>query len=210
MLLTRDNAIKIQALQDTFTQTFEMTDLGIAHDYLEAEYEYHPTGIWIHQRGYIRKLLDKFRMQNCTTSTLRMDPRIKLHKDMKSNKFDFQLYRFLVKSLIYITNTRPDIYYVVSCVSRYIDNKVGDSLIDWLSKLQPTVLLSTTEAEYRVLTDTSKDVLYLCRLLEELGTDITHPTPILSDNQLCIKLVDNPMIHARTKHIEIQHHFIQE
>ena len=54
------------------------------------------------------------------------------------------------------------------------------------------------------------DVLYFCHLLEELGIDITHPTTILSDNQSCIKLVDNPVLHAKTKHIDIQHHFIRE
>ena len=267
MLLTRDNDLKLQALQRALTQAFEMTDLGFTHDYLGAEFEYHPTGIWIHQRGYIRKLLDKFRMQNCTTSTLPMDPGIKLRKDMKSIAFDSQLYRSLVGSLIYITNTRPDIYYTISYVSKYMDNlqethwhaakhilrylkgtinfvlqfsthgnphlyfyadadwgrdldtrrstsrilhRVGDSFIDWSSKLQPTLSLSTTEAKYHVLTDTSKDILYLCRLLEELREDITQPIPILSDNKSCIKLVDNPMLHARTKHIEIQHHFIQE
>ena len=89
-------------------------------------------------------------------------------------------------------------------------NRIGDSLINWSSKLQPIVSLSTTEAEYRVLTNASKDNLYLRRLFEELGTDITQPTPIFSDNELCIKLVDNPVLHARTKHIEIHHHFILE
>ena len=89
-------------------------------------------------------------------------------------------------------------------------HKVGNSLIDWSSKLQPTLLLSTTKAKYRVLTNASKDVIHLRRLLQELGVDRTKPTQILSDNESCIKLVDNPVSHARTKHIEIQHHFIRE
>lgn len=89
-------------------------------------------------------------------------------------------------------------------------HRVGNSLIDWSSKLQPTVSLSTTEAEYRVLTDASKDVIHLRRLLQELGVDITKPTQILSDNESYIKLGDNPVSHARTKNIEIQHHFIRE
>ena len=267
MLITGDEKTKIQALQRALTDAFDMTDLGIVHEYLGVEFEYRTSGIWIHQRAYINKLLQKFQMQDCTTCTLPMDPGIKLQKDMQSNTFDPQLYRSLVGSLIYLTNTRPDICYAVSCLSRYMDlpqqthwtaakqilrylkgtiefalqfsakevtylnsyadadwgrdldtrrstsgvlHRIGNSLIDWSSKLQPTVSLSTTEAEYRVLTDASKDVVHLRRLLHELGVDTTAPTRILSDNESCIKLVQNPVSHARTKHIDIQHHFIRE
>ena len=76
--------------------------------------------------------------------------------------------------------------------------------------MQPTISLSSTEAEYRVLTDTAKDVIYFRPLLDELGFGANNPTAILSDNQSCIKLVENPVMHARTKHNEIQHHFIRE
>ena len=76
--------------------------------------------------------------------------------------------------------------------------------------MQPTVSLSSTEAEYRVLTDTAKDVIHFRQLLNELGFGANNPTVNLSDNQSCIKLEENPIMHARTKHIEIQHHFIRE
>ena len=89
-------------------------------------------------------------------------------------------------------------------------HKLGASCILWTSKLQPTVSLSTTEAEYRVLTDASKDIIYFCNLLEELGIAITGATCLLSDNQSCIKLVQNPILHTRTKHIKIQAHFVRE
>ena len=76
--------------------------------------------------------------------------------------------------------------------------------IFWSSKLQPTMSLSSTEAEYRVLTDASKDVIYLRNLLQEIGIDMTSPTPIYTDNQSSIKLVDNLVMHNHTKHIGIQ------
>jgi hypothetical protein len=62
--------------------------------------------------------------------------------------------------------------------------------------MQPTVSLSTTEAEYRVLTDVAKDILYFCKLLDELGMTSNGATGFLSDNQSYIKLV----LHSRTKH----------
>ena len=91
-----------------------------------------------------------------------------------------------------------------------IIHKLGSSSIFWRSKLQPTVSLSTTKAEYRVLTDAAKDILYFRRLLEELGITIDKATPLMNDNQSCIKLVQNPVMHSRTKHIGIQSHFIRE
>jgi len=60
------------------------------------------------------------------------------------------------------------------------------------------------------LTDAAKDIAYFKRLMKELGIGIEDPTPLMSDNQSCIKLVKNPIMHERTKHIEIQHHFIRE
>jgi len=77
-------------------------------------------------------------------------------------------------------------------------------------KLQPTVSLSSTEAEYRVLTNVAKDIIYFLTILSELGLNIDAPTSLLSNNQSCIKLVQNPVMHSRTKHIGIQHHFIRE
>ena len=76
--------------------------------------------------------------------------------------------------------------------------------------MQPTVSLSSTKVEYRVLTDATKDIIHFWRLFNELGIDTNAPTTLLSDNQSCIKLVKNPVLYARTKHIEIHHHFIRE
>lgn len=89
-------------------------------------------------------------------------------------------------------------------------HQLGNATIGWSSKMQPTVSLSSTEAEYKVLTDAAKDIIHLRRLIQELGFDGTNPTSLMSDNQSCIKLVHNPILHARMKHIDIQHHFIRE
>ena len=70
--------------------------------------------------------------------------------------------------------------------------------------------LSTTEAEYHVLFESAKDIVHLRRILSELPVCNPNLTTLLSDNQSCIKLLANPVLHARTKHIEIEHHFICE
>ena len=89
-------------------------------------------------------------------------------------------------------------------------HRIGTTSIAWSSKLQPTISLSSTEAEYKALTEASKDIIHYRRLLQELGYLDKNPTILLNDNQSSIKLVKNPIMHARTKHIEIQHHFIRE
>nr|PNR63161.1 hypothetical protein PHYPA_001586 [Physcomitrium patens] len=88
--------------------------------------------------------------------------------------------------------------------------KLGKSPIDWSNKRQATVALSTTEGDYCVLFEVAKDVIHLRRMLKELKIICANPSLILSDNQSCIRLVDNPILHSRTKHIEIQYHFIRE
>jgi len=82
--------------------------------------------------------------------------------------------------------------------------------ISWSSKRQSTVALSTTEAEYMAITHATKEAVWLRTLLKELGYEQTGATTIYEDNQSCISLAKNPVHHARTKHIDIQHHFIRE
>jgi len=60
------------------------------------------------------------------------------------------------------------------------------------------------------LTQATKEAIWLRRLLVELGFKQTAATTIFEDNQSCIALAKNPVHHARTKHIDIQHHFVRE
>jgi hypothetical protein len=61
-----------------------------------------------------------------------------------------------------------------------------------------------------VLSEAARNISYLRRLFQELHIDITSPTPILCDNISSIQLVKNPIMHAQTKHFDLQHHYIRE
>src|SRR5271163_474887 len=90
---------------------------------------------------------------------------------------------------------------------------LGGGVISWSSKRQPTVALSSTEAEYMALTHATKEAMWLRSLLKELEfgeEEYITATTIYEDNQSSIALAKNPVHHARTKHIDIQHHFIRE
>lgn len=81
--------------------------------------------------------------------------------------------------------------------------------ISWEARKQRTVALSTTEAEYMALGEACKEAIYLKSLISEIFA-IIHPIVIHSDNQSSIKLAHNNTYHARTKHIDIKHHFIRD
>ena len=55
-----------------------------------------------------------------------------------------------------------------------------------------------------------QDAMYLRQLFSDLGFEQREPTTIYEDNQGCIALTENPVMHKRTKHIDIRHHFIRE
>ncbi|KAI0488022.1 hypothetical protein KFK09_027845 [Dendrobium nobile] len=87
---------------------------------------------------------------------------------------------------------------------------LGTTLISWTVKKQPTVARSSTEAEYRALAAATTEVLWLRCLIEELQIPQNSPTKIYCDNTSAISLAKNPIFHARTKHIEIDYHFLRQ
>ena len=87
---------------------------------------------------------------------------------------------------------------------------IDGACITWSSKKQGTVALSTTEAEYIVLTHAAKQMTWICRLLDEIGLEQRDLTPIHCDNLSAITITHNVTYHVWTKHIKIYYHFIHE
>jgi hypothetical protein len=86
----------------------------------------------------------------------------------------------------------------------------GSGAVSWSSKKQPIVALSSTEAEYRGATIVACEVVWLKKLLSDLGQSVDAPVVIYCDNISNILLANNPVYHVRTKHIEVHYHFIRE
>ena len=70
--------------------------------------------------------------------------------------------------------------------------------------------LSTADAEYIALSACIQAATWLRKLLHELDMNIHEPTVIMEDNQAAIAITQNPIAHARTKHIDIRYHFERE
>jgi hypothetical protein len=87
---------------------------------------------------------------------------------------------------------------------------LNGAAVTWSSRRQPIVALSTMESEYIAASDASREVIWLRRLLSELGEEQTNPTRLLCDNESAISLTRNPESHKRSKHIDVRYHFIRE
>jgi hypothetical protein len=85
-----------------------------------------------------------------------------------------------------------------------------DGAVSWQSCKQPTVALSSVEAEYMAATQATREAVWWRAFLTELGMPPASATTIHSDSQGAIALGKNPEHHKRTKHIDIQHHYVRE
>ncbi|WMV16745.1 hypothetical protein MTR67_010130 [Solanum verrucosum] len=85
-----------------------------------------------------------------------------------------------------------------------------DQPISWYSKRQPTVSLSTTEAEYRAGTMAAQESTWLKQLMKDLHHPSKDIVPLYCDNLSAIRLTKNPVFHAWMKHVEVHHHFLRE
>ncbi|GJU89514.1 ribonuclease H-like domain-containing protein [Tanacetum coccineum] len=143
------------------------------------------------------------------------------------------LYRSLTGSLQYLTFTRPELSYVVQqlClfmhdprephlvalkrVLRYVRGITDlglqfDNLLSWSSKRQHTLSRSSAEAEYRGVTNVIAETAWIRNLLRELQAPLFTATLVYCDNVSAVYMSANPVQHQRTKHIEIDIHFVRD
>ena len=92
--------------------------------------------------------------------------------------------------------------------SGYVFSLFGGA-VSWMSKRQSVVALSTTEAEYIAATHASKEAVWLQRLCSSMGL-VQQAIRIDCDSQSAIFLAKNPAYHSKTKHIDVQYHFVRD
>jgi len=82
--------------------------------------------------------------------------------------------------------------------------------VTWKSKKQSVVARSSAEAEFRAMAQGICELLWLKIILEDLRIKSDAPMRLYCDNKSAISIAHNPVQHDRTKHIEVDRHFIKE
>ena len=87
--------------------------------------------------------------------------------------------------------------------------KLANSIISWQSRVQKTITLSATEAEYMALSDCTRQAVWIQNIFSELGLPV-KPTQTCTDNEGGIFIASNPIQERRTKHIDVRFHYVHD
>lgn len=87
---------------------------------------------------------------------------------------------------------------------------LGSNVISWPAKRHDTVSKSSTKAEYRTMSEAASEIVWLHNLLQVMGLQQQRATLLLCDNLSAVCLTANPMFQKRTKHFDVDYHYVQE
>ncbi|GJV91243.1 retrovirus-related pol polyprotein from transposon TNT 1-94 [Tanacetum coccineum] len=239
MIYTSSSTQLIHDFQVFMKKMFDMNDLGELQYFLGLEIIQGQEGIFISQRKYVDDTLKKFNIQGCKTVATPINISEKLTTKDGNELTDAKVYRSLVGRFLYVTHYRPDVAYSVGVLSRfshsylhchhlYGSKECPYGYLAWELKImgylfrkarilvckdstkQATVALSSTEAKYMVACVSVCQAVWLRGILSDLGQQQSRERSIKCDNQSAVILSRNPVLHGRTKHIDIKHHYIRE
>lgn len=120
IIVTSSEEKTIEQIKNNIRKYFDITDLGHLHYYLGVEVWQTGSSIFISQSKYAKALLDRFRMTNCKISSTPMENGLKFSTQTDSKEVNESTCRELVRSLIYLTNIRPDLCFAISYISRFM------------------------------------------------------------------------------------------
>ena len=86
---------------------------------------------------------------------------------------------------------------------------LGSSLVSWSSRKQSSVAQSTTEAEYVATASCCSQLLWMTYTMSDFGEECSQ-VPLFCDSTNAISVAKNPVLHSKTKHIEVRYHFLRD
>ncbi|GJY79554.1 ribonuclease H-like domain-containing protein [Tanacetum coccineum] len=226
----------LQRIIRSLHQEFAMTDLGPLNYFLGISVTRDSSGLFLSQKKYAVEILEKAHMVNCNPSRTPVDIESKLSVDVQQVCLHMHDPRephlsALKRILRYVQGT---LHYGLQLFSSSTTDLVaysdadwagcpttrrstsgycvflGNNLLSWSSKRQPTLSRPSVEAEYRGVANAVAETCWLRNLLRELHTPLSSATLVYCDNVSAVYLSCNPVQHQRTKHIEIDIHFVRD
>ncbi|XP_071704000.1 uncharacterized protein [Rutidosis leptorrhynchoides] len=229
---------EISNLKLNLFKEFEMKDLGRLKYFLGIEVLRSQQGIFICQKKYVLDFLAEAGMIDCKPADTPLIPNQKLYMEEEGDLADKAQYQRIVhhmeavmKILRYLKKTadlgvvfkrhghlKTKTYTYASWGGEKGDIKstsgfftlVGGNLVAWRSKKQKVVSLSSAESEFRGIEKGVVEALWIKKLLTEIGFPPQEAIQILCDNESAIAISEKPVQHDRTKHVEIDRHFIRQ
>jgi hypothetical protein len=128
LFLTRDKKLIIEIKRKLVAQ-FEMKDLGTMHYFLGLEVWQRSSEIFLNQVKYVVEILKRFIMTDCKAMPTPMVTNLKLLNDTSSETVDATMYRHIIGLLIYLTNTRPNIFFAMNTLIQYMVEPISIHLI---------------------------------------------------------------------------------
>ena len=128
LIITGPREEKIEKFKEEMKEKFEMTDLGLLSSYLGMEVRQTKANIFLSQRAYINHVLKAFKMDECNAIQTPMEVHLKLQRENQGKLVNSTNFRSLIGSLRYLMNTRPDITFCVSYLSRFMDKPSSEHL----------------------------------------------------------------------------------
>ncbi|GJU57904.1 hypothetical protein Tco_1235670, partial [Tanacetum coccineum] len=142
-----------------------------------------------------------------------MVPPNNLGPDLSGKAVNETQYRGMIRLLMYLTARRHDIQFSTCLCARYQANPKESHIITvkriFSAKKQQSVAMSLAEAEYIVAAGCCANILWMKSQLTNYDI-IYEKLPIFCDNTSAIAILNNPVLHSRTKHIDIRYHFIRD
>ncbi|GKC07108.1 retrovirus-related pol polyprotein from transposon TNT 1-94 [Tanacetum coccineum] len=195
------------------TKKFEMSMMGELTYFLGLQIKQDDKGISICQEQYTRNLLKKYEISDSSSVKTPMVPPNNLGPDLARKSVNETSYRGMIGSLMYLTATRPDIQFSTVLCARYQSNPKESHLIAMKrilsAKKQQSVAMSSTKVEYVAAARCCASILWMKSQLSDY--DIHYKMlSIFCDNTSAIAISNNPVLHSRTKDIDIRYHFIRD
>ncbi|KAG9446567.1 hypothetical protein H6P81_012695 [Aristolochia fimbriata] len=204
MVITGDDRSGISDHKAYLSSCFEMKDLGPLRYFLGLEVLPLSGGYGISQVKYASDLVNRAGLSDNKTSDTPLELNVKFRPSDGELLADPTLYRQLLFSML----TGLEMFLIDGPQPGY-SVFLGYSPISWRSKKQSTVSRSSTEAEYRALADTTSEIVWLRWLLQDMGVHLDSSSPLYCDNKSAMQIAHNAVFHERTKHIEVDCHFVR-